>query len=646
MLVVGVKSDYYFVKYVWLLIPVAWLLGAGLARLRVRTPFVLLATRFVGFLFAATAFLVFTPMWQGQYLLKRANIYSEVAVGPESRLILVAVLVGSIIILFLATWIAGLLAKPARGRLLWIFLALVFIYPFIPPIFAGPPTVGTTRTQTELTGRPLNVVLVSFDTVRRDEVGCFGSVITKTPNIDLVAGQGTCFDNAITPMPLTGPAHMSMLTGLQPDSEIGHGVKSNGILLPENIPTLATVLDESGYRTAAIIGGWPLSRQASALQRGFHYYHDVFDKGIRARFLPDQFFSISVAKLVIKYFHLPELIPSGRVKYADEVTDEAIDWLDGNNQDPFFLFVHYYDAHYNYSPKPPYDTMYTGDYDGPFLGRSFDQAGITRVIPGMKPEDIEYYRNLYRGEVGFMDQEFGRFYRWCDERGLWDNTLLILVADHGESFEHGYYFAHTDRIFEPLVHVPLIICDPDVVAEGVYGNRVDTLVNVSDIYFTALDYLDVQPPESPGQIHAEVKGAIEGWDHNLVSLMTSSGMPGELNPESSVEDVGWAWIPVQSFDFAGPGEESLGRFFAYRFPDWKLMYAPDAEPHMPAYQYFDLVNDPGELHDILPELITGNNILSAVSQDLTEWAAKQAVSESGPTSFEAWQNLRSLGYIH
>ncbi|HDS31184.1 MAG TPA: hypothetical protein ENN67_09090 [Firmicutes bacterium] len=551
-------------------------------------------------------------------------------------MILAFVFVSSVVLFFLVLWIIRLLAKPANGRILAALIALFFIYPFIPPLLAGAPTVGTKRIETELSGRKSNVILVSFDTARRDEFGCYGAELSITPNIDQIAGSSTCFDNAVTPMPLTGPAHMSMLTGLQPDNDIGHGVKTNGIPLPDDIPTLASILDESGYNTSAIIGAWVLSRQASALHRGFHYYEDIFDKGVRARFLPDQFLSITVWKLAIKYFRMPELIPSGRVKNADEVTDQAIEWLEENRDDPFFLFVHYYDPHYNYTPPEPFDTKFTEGYDGPFLGRFFDQAGITREIPNMTPEDIEYYRNLYRGEIGFMDQEFGRFYKWCDDRGLWDNTLLIMVADHGESFEHDYYFAHTDRIYEPLIHVPMIIRNPDAISSEVFGNRIDILVNVSDIYFTVLNFLGIESPENPDDMHREVKGAIPGWDHDLVRL----AMNGD-GPENS----GWMWIAAQSFDFAGPGELSLGRFFAYRFPDWKIMYGPKSEPHLPMYRYFDLAIDPLELSDILPELITGNEFLVMLIEDLTEWASRQTV-ETGPMSFEALENLRTLGYAH
>lgn len=397
-----------------------------------------------------------------------------------------------------------------------------------------------------------------------------------------------------------------------------------------------------------------MSRQATGLHRGFNYYHDIFHEGIRARFLPDQIWSVSVLKLLVKYLRLTAFVPMGRTKYADTVTDQAIEWLDDNSDDPFFLFVHYYDPHYLYSPKAPFDTVYTSDYDGPYKGRFFDQAGITRETPNMTAEDIGYYRDMYRGEISFVDREFGRLLEWGDNSGIWDNTLLIITADHGESFEHNYYFAHTDRVYDPLIHVPLIIRNPDALAEGISGNRVDTLVNLSDIYFSVLSFLDLQPSENPDEMHDGVTGSVEGWDHDLLPLMVGgvAGNPSENDETQEGEiinaepqPVGWRWIASQSFDFAGPGETSLGRFYTFRFPQSKLMFSPDSEPIQPMLQYFNLASDPEELIDLYPEIAEEDDLRVYIAPGLVEWSLLQTITDDTPRSFEALEELESLGYI-
>ncbi len=654
ILVQAVKADYFFIKYIWLLVPVGWAIGLWLARIRINVDFSTLAARFAAFAVAVTSYLLFTPMFQGIYLLARANIYSEVQIGPESRLILARVLIGSLILFPIAVWIFQLIARRTNGKLLGILLLVLFVLPYVPPLIAGPPSAGTPPSDAQFSGRPANVILVSLDTARRDDIGCYGSEVVETPNIDSVAEVSASFDNAITPMPLTGPAHMSMLTGLQPEAEIGHGVKSNWVQLPEGIPTLATILDQKGYRTGAVIGGWPLSREGTDLHRGFHYFHDIFSESYWSRYLPDQIWDFTVSQLGIKYLNLAGYVPHGRTKRADKVTDQALEWLDGNADEPFFLFVHYYDPHYLYAPVPPWDTKYFPEYDGPYKGIHFDFPALKNEVANFSQDDIDHYRALYRGEISFMDQEFGRLLNWGDEKDIWDNTLLIIVADHGESFEHNYYFEHNDRVYEPLILVPLIIRDPDAIAEGISGNRVDTLVNVSDLYFTVLSFLGIDAPEDAATMHEPLVNANLGWDHDLLPLIrdgetrdrlsevNAAGWGGETEAAASV---GWEMVACQSFGFTGPGEHLLGRFFTFRFDDWKLIYGPDAEPSQPMFQLFDLASDPEELVNLFPER-SQDEAISGIAAVLKEWGDKQSISATGPLSRAAREQLEALGYLN
>jgi choline-sulfatase len=172
-----------------------------------------------------------------------------------------------------------------------------------------------------------NVVIISLDCVRPEALGCYPqrfplqigrSRKARTPNLDSVAAEGCRFDQAITPAPYTPAAHASLLTGLYPPR---HGIRAlRGYRLVPDVATLAEIAHADGYRTAAFIGADALSRHYG-LQRGFDLYDDVYDRQVRNADL-------------------------GYRRFGDEITHKAIDWLTENVLgDPFFLFLHYFDAH-------------------------------------------------------------------------------------------------------------------------------------------------------------------------------------------------------------------------------------------------------------------------------------------------------------
>ena len=176
-------------------------------------------------------------------------------------------------------------------------------------------------------GRPgkniRNVLLISIDTCRADSLGCYGNSPQATPNVDALARDGVLFKSVITPFPMTLPAHCSMLTGTYPET---HGVRGNDCRLGDANVTLAKVLRTAGYQTAAFVGGFPLAARFG-LNQGFQTYDDQFHKG--------------------KDGDEPE-------RKAEEVSRPAMAWLEEHGDQPFFLFLHYYDPHFPYDPPPPF----------------------------------------------------------------------------------------------------------------------------------------------------------------------------------------------------------------------------------------------------------------------------------------------------
>ena len=230
------------------------------------------------------------------------------------------------------------------------------------------------------TGRSgwLNVLLITLDTTRADYLGCYGGSV-QTPALDDLARRGVLFSQALTPAPITLPAHASLLTGLYPHH---HAARTNGFYrLEDTHKTLARELKNAGYATGAIISAMVLGSRYG-LAAGFDNYHDDFSD---ARPQPQGYEA---------------------ERRADRTTDHAVAWLREHCGGPFFLWVHYFDPHVPYDPPPPYAQQYA--------------------------------QNPYAGEIAFMDAQLGRLLDALQQLGLGDNTLVIAAGDHGESLnEHG-----------------------------------------------------------------------------------------------------------------------------------------------------------------------------------------------------------------
>ncbi|NWG13919.1 MAG: sulfatase-like hydrolase/transferase [Acidobacteria bacterium] len=276
-----------------------------------------------------------------------------------------------------------------------------------------------------------NVILITLDTLRADRVGCYGYAGVQTPVLDALAGDGVRFDRAFSPVPLTLPAHCSILTGTYP---IYHGVRDNsGFFLAPDHLTLAEVLKSSGYRTAAFVGAFVVDSKFG-LGQGFDHYFDNFDLS--------RFENIS---------------PGYIQRTGDEVVKETIRWLESNRDKtgaPFFLWTHLYDPHDPYTPPEPYRTIYKG--------------------------------NPYDGEIAFTDANVGTLVSWLRAHGLYNGSLVVVAGDHGESLgEHGES-KHGFFIYNATLHVPLIIKFPG----GVYaGRRIAESVSLVDVFPTVLQIL-------------------------------------------------------------------------------------------------------------------------------------------------------------
>jgi arylsulfatase A-like enzyme/Tfp pilus assembly protein PilF len=276
----------------------------------------------------------------------------------------------------------------------------------------------------------LNVLVITMDTTRYDHIGCFGSLYTRTPNIDRIGNGGVRFMQTTAAAPITLPNHSAIFTGTYP---IFHGVRNNGTfkLAPYNI-TLAEVLKDNGYDTGAVIGAFVLSSQFG-LDQGFDDYNDKLEN-------PNP-------KLEFFFDEIP----------ASEVSRLGNEYIDRHLEKPFFLWLHFFDPHAAYRPPSPYKELY-----GP--------------------------ANLYDGEIAFVDENVGKVVKHLEEKKLLDHTLIVLTADHGESLgDHGEP-SHGLLMYDTTLHVPLLFYLQDRLPTG---EAVKEMVRSIDIMPTILDLLEI-----------------------------------------------------------------------------------------------------------------------------------------------------------
>jgi arylsulfatase A-like enzyme len=348
---------------------------------------------------------------------------------------------------------------------------------------------------TQAHDRP-NVLLISIDTLRADHLGCYGDRHGLTPHLDRLAAQGALFEHAITSSPWTLPAMASLFTGLSP-SRHGAGEITNRrdplgrSPLPPNTWTLTSALNEAGYRTHAIVTN-PYLALRYGFGAGFETYENVTIES--EAFLS---FEKTTAVRLLKWLK-PEWITGDR---GETVSKRAQNWLASYDRSrPFFLWLHYVDPHPPYS-RPgviPHKSfrgdVLSGATDDGTTSIALRSPDVARLRSGeirLGDKEKEAVRDLYRAEVAAVDSAVGKVFDQIDELGLKEETLVVLIADHGEEFwEHGRV-EHGHTVYDELLRVPFIMRWPGHLATG---RRVEEQVRIVDVAPTVLDLLGLPVP--------------------------------------------------------------------------------------------------------------------------------------------------------
>jgi len=497
-------------------------------------------------------------------------------------------------------------------------------------------------------GPPKHLILIVVDTLRADVLGCFGGEAT-TPNIDRLAAEGVRFDQARSHIPITGPSHTSLFTSMLPHQ---HGVRNNTHLVPDDVELLASILERSGFDTTGVVSLGVLGSNFG-FSRGFDRYDDQYE----GRFWRDAAEVNEVALPLIKshsrqrqFFwihysdpHSPYASPDADLPYVDFFVDGVfvakarldergfsipvelppgeteLEVRSSDSDVKRRVVLRRLEVCGEISSIEPRESVRRGNTRGSknaFFGRT--PLKMALINPGSeavtgkfegsikftpKPGDLH---RLYRQEVEFADRQIGRLIATLQSTGLWEDSLVVFVADHGEGLGDSGRFAHVDHLYDQTLRVPLVLVSPGRLTPGAV---VPTTVRVIDVMPTVLEILGVDPPSG---------------------MMGETLLPLLENPGNDRPSVAMTFQPQAKLDRRAVVSNGFKYIWTVESDDREL---------------YDLSKDPFELENLIqeePELagVMHEDLLLALALDQADEFARPA-----ELSQEEIEELEALGYV-
>lgn len=413
---------------------------------------------------------------------------------------------------------------------------------------------------------PRNLILIAVDTLRQDHLGCYGYERGDSETIDGLARNGVMFTQARSSVPLTLPSFASIFTSTYP---VYHKIRQNEkYSIVDSVMTLTEVFQDAGFKTMAVIGSAALARRYG-LDQGFDMYDDEF---------------IGRAPLTANRSFLTSESESEARRLAPEVVERAVDWLDENSSDPFFLFLHFFDPHL------PYDTP----EKLPIVGYTYEELPVW----------------AYDSEIANVDRQIERLMATLEALDLIDNTVVVFTADHGEGLMEHMEATHGYFLYDSTIRVPLIFSCPGIIPRG---KVVDGTIRTIDLMPTLIDLFLLEMPDG-----------IQG-------ISFKGQLLGDESPE-----------PVDSYFETYYGRAFLGwsELKGVQWKEWKYIQAPQPE-------LYNLRDDPGEKVNLVgdrPEVASMmRDRLDAIESIYSSTSSSMA--RSVPMDPEHKELLESLGYL-
>jgi len=446
-------------------------------------------------------------------------------------------------------------------------------------------------------GKP-NIIFISIDALRRDHVGCYGYPRNTTPNMDAFARDNIVFNHAFVNEPWTLTSHMSMLTGF---NSITHGTYE-WKALHAAIPTLAEYLKNVGYATIACVNtSWLVP--VAGFGRGFDRYSTT-----TYGYSPDE-----------------------PVRSGEKQNVRIIGELTRVKRQPFFAFIHYFDVHSKFEYLPydapePFKSMFNADvastfrFSVPDIFASDYLGYVCQNSIALPEQELQNIVDLYDGGVAYADHCLGEFFSFLKKNDLYDNTMIIVTADHGEEFqEHGWMLHSNPYYYDVILRVPLLVKLPK--GAPLPGKAtIDSLVEIIDIQPSILDLVGIEPVFVQGK--------------SFLDLISGKGAGKETVY----------------------GIASTGSFFV-RDHKWKLISDKGLDRNR--YRLYDLANDPGEQTNVVldhPEIeqYLEEKLRKRIGEShglRTRMTGAHGGSDDAETSTQfkldeqQKEHLRSLGYV-
>jgi arylsulfatase A-like enzyme len=408
-----------------------------------------------------------------------------------------------------------------------------------------------------------NVLLIVMDAVGAKHLSGYGYSRPTSPQLDKFVKTGVIFERAISTAPWTLPAHASMFTGRYPD-ELSIGYQKT---LDSTYPTLAEALSERGYLTAGFTGNFIYTTRESGLDRGFQHYEDFP--------ITPQLVVLNSGIVKQEIVHEPALIKRGfndvyyGRKTAEKINDGFFRWLSQkDSQQPFFVFLNYYDCHSPYYQPKSFNRRFGKDKPLPTLNDHLDP------ITGWPESEVQAELDAYDNSVAYVDDQLGLLLEELKKRGLLEKTLVIVTGDHGEEFyEHGV-MSHGWSTYMPAIHVPLVISYPSHIPAA---KTVSEPVTLRDLPATVLDQLGFRDKSAfPGTSLARY------WDTSRDFSNSAKSPPlSVVEPETDT-------LP-QEF----PIMRGQGRLQSLVMDRYHYIRSRNGSEEL-----YDFVNDPLETHDL------------------------------------------------
>lgn len=438
--------------------------------------------------------------------------------------------------------------------------------------------------------RKPNVLLVTLDTTRADYLGCYGGGPgVKTPHLDALAQDGILFEQCIGQSSATPISHASIMTGLWP---FQHGLRviyaPSGYRLKEQIPYLPEILSEHGYDTAAFLSSFTVSEFF-----GFDRAFDHFDNGIQ-----DEASELMTETKSGTYRW--SLLRNQR--RSDRTTDRVIEWLrDRPGEEPFLVWTHYWD---------PHDA--NEDYPETYPPMDFMQESLQQ----MEALGVEIGHAVYSTEITWMDAQFGRLIEELKAQGLYDDTIIVVVSDHGQGLGDHRWWAHR-LLYQEQIRLPLLVRVPGWST----GQRVATTVRSIDVFSTILDALEIDSPDVPGRSVRDLAGG-------------ATEAPRVAYAEA-----------LNMFDLnstVAKNRPSAKNMYSISDGTWKLIYRFDKPERSELYH---LGEDPAELQNRFATDEAEAKRLLAIMDEWAPYRSEPFPQEGAMPSEAEVEALKALGYV-